>query len=263
MPGEFEPHAGTWMAWPRRPDNWRDGAGPGPGRVRRGGPGRRRPRAGDGRRASRRRRRRPGRLGSGVDVVAIPADDAWMRDIGPTFVVDDAGAPARGRLGVQRVGRRTGAGSTRRGTQDDAMAAAVCAAEGVDRYRAPFVLRGRRDPHRRRRHAARHRGVPAPRRTATRRCHAPRSRTRLRAYTGATHGDLARARRRRRRDRRPRRQPRVLRAARRRGAHRHRRPRRSAVRAVARRPPPARGAPSTRAAARSRCTCCTSPVRCS
>jgi len=28
MPGEFERHAGTWMAWPRRPDNWRDGAGP-------------------------------------------------------------------------------------------------------------------------------------------------------------------------------------------------------------------------------------------
>src|SRR4051812_49512816 len=28
MPGEFEPHAGTWMAWPRRPDNWRDAAAP-------------------------------------------------------------------------------------------------------------------------------------------------------------------------------------------------------------------------------------------
>ena len=28
MPGEFEPHAGTWMLWPERPDNWRDAAGP-------------------------------------------------------------------------------------------------------------------------------------------------------------------------------------------------------------------------------------------
>ena len=28
MPGEFEPHAGCWMAWPRRPDNWRDAARP-------------------------------------------------------------------------------------------------------------------------------------------------------------------------------------------------------------------------------------------
>ena len=28
MPGEFEPHAGCWMVWPERPDNWRLGAEP-------------------------------------------------------------------------------------------------------------------------------------------------------------------------------------------------------------------------------------------
>ncbi len=28
MPGEFEPHAGTGMLWPERPDNWRLGANP-------------------------------------------------------------------------------------------------------------------------------------------------------------------------------------------------------------------------------------------
>ena len=28
MPGEFEPHAGCWMLWPERPDNWRDAARP-------------------------------------------------------------------------------------------------------------------------------------------------------------------------------------------------------------------------------------------
>jgi agmatine deiminase len=26
MPAEWEPHAGCWMAWPERPDNWRLGA---------------------------------------------------------------------------------------------------------------------------------------------------------------------------------------------------------------------------------------------
>ena len=26
MPAEWEPHSGTWMGWPERPDNWRDGA---------------------------------------------------------------------------------------------------------------------------------------------------------------------------------------------------------------------------------------------
>jgi hypothetical protein len=28
MPAEWEPHAGTWMAWPTRFDVWRDGARP-------------------------------------------------------------------------------------------------------------------------------------------------------------------------------------------------------------------------------------------
>ena len=28
MPGEFEPHAGCWMAWPTRADNWRLNAKP-------------------------------------------------------------------------------------------------------------------------------------------------------------------------------------------------------------------------------------------
>ena len=28
MPGECEPHAGTWMLWPQRSDNWRLGAKP-------------------------------------------------------------------------------------------------------------------------------------------------------------------------------------------------------------------------------------------
>ena len=28
MPGEFEPHRGTYIIWPERPDNWRNGAKP-------------------------------------------------------------------------------------------------------------------------------------------------------------------------------------------------------------------------------------------
>ena len=28
MPGEFEKHSGTYMIWPERPDNWRNGAKP-------------------------------------------------------------------------------------------------------------------------------------------------------------------------------------------------------------------------------------------
>ena len=28
MPGEFEPHSGSYMIWPERPDNWRNGGKP-------------------------------------------------------------------------------------------------------------------------------------------------------------------------------------------------------------------------------------------
>ena len=141
MPGEFERHAGTWMAWPRRPDNWRDAAGP--ARAAFAAVARTvaahepvtvaaHPDDVDGARAA---------LGPEVTVVALPADDAWMRDIGPTMVVD-----ARGdRRGVDW--RFNAWGGERGGLyaswdQDDAMAAAVCAAEGVERYRAPIVNEG-------------------------------------------------------------------------------------------------------------------------
>ena len=63
------------------------------------------------------RARHDGRLGAGtsmraraaaathVRVVEISHDDAWMRDVGPTFVVDRRGRGARRRLAVQRLGR--------------------------------------------------------------------------------------------------------------------------------------------------------------
>lgn len=54
-------------------------------------------------------------LSSAVDVVEAPLDDAWMRDIGPSFVLDEHGrlAPSTGSstAGAPRTGR---AGSTTR-----------------------------------------------------------------------------------------------------------------------------------------------------
>ena len=141
MPGEFERHDACWMAWPARPDNWRNEAGPAreafaavanaiavsePVVVAVN------PADADGARA---------RLGERVSLITIPSDDAWMRDIGPTFVVDDRGE----RRGVDWQFNAWGGelgGLYSPWMQDDAMAAAVCGYEGVDRYRAPFVLEG-------------------------------------------------------------------------------------------------------------------------
>ncbi|MGZ4713806.1 MAG: agmatine deiminase [Acidimicrobiia bacterium] len=141
MPGELEPHAGCWMAWPRRPDNWRDGAGPARAAfaavvrvIAESEPVTVAAHPDD-------RADAAARLGPDVRVVGIPSDDAWMRDIGPTFVVDDHGR----RRGVDWEFNAWGGergGLYRSWDQDDAMAAAVCAVEAVDRYRAPFVLEG-------------------------------------------------------------------------------------------------------------------------
>ena len=141
MPGEFERHDACWMAWPARPDNWRGDAGPAraafaavanaiavsePVVVAVN------PADTDGARA---------RLGERVSVITIPSDDAWMRDIGPTFVIDDRGE----RRGIDWQFNAWGGelgGLYASWAQDDAMAAAVCGYEGVERYRAPLVLEG-------------------------------------------------------------------------------------------------------------------------
>jgi len=92
MPGEFEPHAGCWMLWPERPDNWREAARPAqlafvqvaaaiaqfePLTV-----------GVSTAHYSAARALLPER----VRVVEMAHDDSWMRDVGPTGVVNARGA---------------------------------------------------------------------------------------------------------------------------------------------------------------------------
>lgn len=141
MPGEFEPHNGCWMAWPERPDNWRLGAKPAqeayaavaaaiaasePVTMA----------VSDAQFENAR-----AMLPPEVRVVEISTDDAWIRDHGPTFVVDGAG----GRRGVDW--RFNAWGGTAGGLyfpwdRDERVAAKVLEVEGDDRYRAPIVLEG-------------------------------------------------------------------------------------------------------------------------
>lgn len=141
MPGEFERHEGCWLAWPRRPDNWRLGAAPAqrafaevaaaivaaePVTV--------------GAAAAQLQRARQ-LLPAAVRTVELETDDAWIRDIGPTFVVDGRG----GRRGVDwrfnAWGGEAG-GLYASWRRDDAAAARLLEIEGAARYRAPLVLEG-------------------------------------------------------------------------------------------------------------------------
>ena len=141
MPGEFEPHAATWMLWPQRPDNWRLG----------GKPGQRAFVAV----AEAISRFEPVTIGVNHDqfenarnllpkqvrVVELSSNDAWMRDIGPTFVVNDAGLVRA----VDWIFNAWGGlfdGLYFPWDKDDLVPRKICEIEGVDRYRAPFVLEG-------------------------------------------------------------------------------------------------------------------------
>lgn len=137
MPAEWEPHAATWLLWPQRPDVWRQG----------------------GKAAQRAwvevataiSRFEPVTVGVNHDqfenarctlpahvrVLEVSSNDSWVRDSGPTFVVDDRGE-------VRLVDWRFNAhGFTLPAwDRDDKVAHKIAEIEGVDRYRAPLVLEG-------------------------------------------------------------------------------------------------------------------------
>jgi agmatine deiminase len=141
MPGEYEPHVGCWMAWPERPDNWREDAHPAqeafaavaeainvsdPVTMA----------VSDAQYESCR-----AALSSSIRVVELSADDAWMRDIGPTFVVDAHGDRRGVDWSFNAWGGREG-GLYASWERDERVARKVLEFEGVERYRAPIVLEG-------------------------------------------------------------------------------------------------------------------------
>ena len=142
MPAEFEKQDGVWMLWPERNDNWRGGAKPAqeafinvakaivrfePVTV-----------CVSPRQYLNARSRLPG----DVRVVEMESNDAWIRDCGPTFLVNDKG-------GVRAVDWEFNAwGGLVDGLyfpwdKDNQVAQKVCEIENVDSYHTPgFVLEG-------------------------------------------------------------------------------------------------------------------------
>ena len=92
MPAEWAPQTQTWMIWPERPDNWRLGAKPAQAAhvavakaIARFEPVTVCVSAGQYENAR-------ARLDvPNIRVVEMSSDDAWVRDSGPTFVINDSG----------------------------------------------------------------------------------------------------------------------------------------------------------------------------
>jgi len=141
MPAEFAPHRGSWMLWPERGDTWRNGGTPAqqafvavataiassePVTVGV---------------SSHQFVNARNQLPWQVRVVEMSHNDAWMRDTGPSCVINQQGE-------VRGVDWQFNAwGGLQSGLyfpwdQDDLVARKVLEIEGLDRYRAPFILEG-------------------------------------------------------------------------------------------------------------------------
>ncbi len=142
MPAEFEPHHGCILIWPSRPGSWPYGA-----------------------KAARRAFRQvieaiaesesvyvlagpdcikdaAGTVGRVATILPIETDDAWARDVGPTFVLDSS----KNLIGIDWEFNAWGGkvdGLYAHWDRDDAAAAAICQALKVPCLNLhPFVLEG-------------------------------------------------------------------------------------------------------------------------
>jgi agmatine deiminase len=140
MPAEFSPHAGAWMLWPQRPDNWRLGGKPAQKAFATV--------------ASAIAQFEPVTMGVNhnqyqnarsmlspeVRIIELSNNDSWMRDCGPTFVTD--GKTVRGIDWIFNAWGGLFNGLYFPWDLDEAVAGKVLEIERVPRYKAPLVLEG-------------------------------------------------------------------------------------------------------------------------
>lgn len=142
MPAEYARQKGVWMLWPERRDNWRAAALPA-----------QRAYAAVAAAVSEFEPVTVGAscaqyavaramLPAAVRVVELSSDDAWVRDCGPSFVIDGRG----GLRGVDWSFNAWGGevdGLYAQWERDDAVAQKICELERADSYRTEgFVLEG-------------------------------------------------------------------------------------------------------------------------
>ena len=140
MPGEFEPHALTWMAFPHRADNWRNNAK-------------------DAQKAicnlanlvskfekvimivpRRCMRAALSSVDETVSIVVGETDDAWVRDTGATFVINEKEIRGVSWKFNSWGGAVNGLYSS--WENDEKIAEFMCKIQGSKVYKPPFILEG-------------------------------------------------------------------------------------------------------------------------
>lgn len=137
MPAEWAPHTRCWMAWPRRKAIWGDAMTTAERAyaevamaIARFEPVTMVAAPGDEARAR-------ARCGPGIGIMTWPIDDSWMRDTGPTFVID-----ANGELAGVDWRFNAWGGKYDDFDRDAGLAARVLESVGARRFAAPLTLEG-------------------------------------------------------------------------------------------------------------------------
>lgn len=141
MPAEFAPHDACWMLWPQRPDNWRYGAKPAQAAfvavasaiaesetVFVG--------VNDDQYENARHQ-----LPAHIRVVELSSNDAWMRDVGPTFLTHPDGRLAMVDWEFNAWGGLNG-GLYFPWDKDRRIRLKIAEMLGVERFFTPLVLEG-------------------------------------------------------------------------------------------------------------------------
>jgi len=141
MPGEFEPHDGCWMLWPERTDVWRLNAEPAQHAFTQVATAIAQSEPVTMLVSDRQYNRARSMLGDHIRVLETSSDDAWVRDVGPSFLIDNKGNLAAVDWIFNAWGGENG-GLYASWDKDSRVAQKVCQIVGAKCFEAPLVLEG-------------------------------------------------------------------------------------------------------------------------
>jgi agmatine deiminase len=142
MPGEWEAHRRCYLIWPERTDTWRMGAKPAQAAFASVAEVVARSEPVTVLASARQWEHARAACSASVRVVEMTSDDAWVRDTGPTFVINRVRGERRAVDWEFNAWGGLDGGLYFPWDADDLVASKVAELEGASRYRAPFILEG-------------------------------------------------------------------------------------------------------------------------
>lgn len=141
MPGEHEPQDAVWLVWPERTDTWQWGAKPAQAAFTEVAKAIAEETPVTMLVSARQYSNALRQLPSHIRVIEMTTNDSWLRDSGPSYVVNDMGSRRAVDWEFNAWGGHL-AGAFSPWDSDDAVAQKVANINQDDYYRAPLILEG-------------------------------------------------------------------------------------------------------------------------